>query len=66
VAGYLQYDDAGIYSSTSFIWVKDINYSVPPTGDGDTLRLLLCAILVAMLGMGCVLVYRKHQKTFSN
>ena len=58
---YRQYDDEGAYDMlTSYVWVKAP--VTPKTGDSTTLWLLFGALLVAALGTGCVLAYRKREQ----
>jgi len=60
---YLQYDDEGAYDMLgSYVWVKDPRTLTPGTGDGTTLWLLFGALLVAALGTGLVLAYRRREQ----
>ena len=62
---YRQYDDSDYDVITSYVWVKEIPSPPvpgPATGDSDTLWLLLGALLVAALGTGCVLAYRRREQ----
>ena len=61
--GYLQYDDEGKYDMLgSYVWVKDPRTLTPGTGDSTALWLTLGALLVAALGTGSVLAYRRREQ----
>jgi len=62
-SGYLQYDDEGKYDIlASFVWVKEVTTSTPGTGDSAALLLLLGVFIVAALGTGLMLAYRRIRK----
>jgi len=46
----------------SYVWVKDPRTLTPGTGDSTALWLTLGALLVAALGTGSVLAYRRREQ----
>ena len=64
VANYFEYNDegSGYDILDSYVWVKDPRTLTPGTGDSSALWLLFGALLVAALGTGCVLAYRRREQ----
>ena len=63
-SGYLEYNDSDdpTLEFISFVWVKDTTTTVPGTGDGTALALLLGALMVAALGTGLVFAHKRRRQ----
>ena len=59
---FFEYNDSDFDVVTSYVWVRDPRTLVPPTGDNTSLWLMIGSLMIAAIGTGCVLAYRRREQ----